>query len=313
MIYLIYGIEDFLIQKELTKIKKENNIETIQVSNYSLEETNIQDVLDDASTLSLFMGKKLIVCENAYIFTSTTGKEKEQNTKELEKYLENPNPDTILVFIVRKEKLDERKKIVKKFKEKKGIIECNKLTNIKQFIQSEIKPFEANSKIIQLLIDRVGDNLNILSQEIEKLKGYKDIDKVITEQDVLAITIKYIDTNIFTLIENIVNKDKKSALESYQEMIKLGEEPIKIMIMLANQFRIIYQARNLYKKGYSEKDIASNLSIHPYRIKLALEKGRSFTDQQLLNYLDMLADLDIGIKTGTVHKEMGLELFILKV
>jgi DNA polymerase-3 subunit delta len=83
--------------------------------------------------------------------------------------------------------------------------------------------------------------------------------------------------------------------------------------MIANQIRIMYQTKELYKRGYTEKDIASNLDIHPYRIKLALEKSREYESSKLLNYLNELADLDINIKSGLIDKKLGLELFILQL
>ena len=96
-------------------------------------------------------------------------------------------------------------------------------------------------------------------------------------------------------------------------MIKRNEEPIKILIMLANQFRIMYQAKELSKKGYTANDIASTLEVHPYRLKLALEKSRNFSSSVLLHYLEELADLDSNIKSGLVDKDLALELFILKI
>ena len=95
-------------------------------------------------------------------------------------------------------------------------------------------------------------------------------------------------------------------------MLKMNEEPIKIVVILANQFRIMYQSKELLKKGYSEKDIASTLKIHPYRVKLAIQNSRNYTSDILLKNLNALADIDIGIKTGTINKDLALELFILK-
>jgi len=112
----------------------------------------------------------------------------------------------------------------------------------------------------------------------------------------------------------VPNEDKNKIFEVYEDLMEYNnEEPTKIVVMLSNQFRLIYQARNLYKKGYSEKDIASLLNIHPYRIKLAITKGNNFQDSVLLAYLEKLSDLDIKIKTGTIDKELGLELFILNI
>lgn len=314
MTYVFYGTEEFLIKQEIVKLKEKNNIDDINVNTYDLENASIEAIIDDASTISLFSDNKMILCDNAYIFTGTTNKKlPEQNIKILEGYLEHENPDTILIFTIIKDKLDERKKIVKNLKQKKQIKEFNKLANIDEFIKKEFDSYQIGKKEITLLLDRVGDNLNLLHQEIQKIKLYKDTDLVITEDDIIELTHKNVDTDIFNLIENIVRKNKNSALESYKEMIRLGEEPIKIIIMLANQFRLIYQARNLYKKGYSEKDISSLLGVHPYRIKLAITKGNQFQDTTLLSYLTCLSELDMNIKNGKIDKELGLELFILNL
>ncbi len=90
--YLLYGTEEFLIKKEINKIKNKYKIEDVNISIYNLEESKINDIIDDASTISLFAENKMIICENAYIFTGTTNKKlPEQDTKLLEKYIEHEN------------------------------------------------------------------------------------------------------------------------------------------------------------------------------------------------------------------------------
>ena len=191
------------------------------------------DVVDDASTISLFSNNKMIVCDNAYVFTGTTNKKlPEQNIKVLEDYLNNDNSDTILIFVVNKDKLDERKKVVKLLKEKKQIKEFNKISNVDEFIIKEFEPYKISRKEINLLRNRVGENLNLLYQEINKIKLYKDDVLEIYENDIIDLTTKNVDTDIFNLIENIVMKNKVAAIESYKEMLRLGEEPIKIIVML---------------------------------------------------------------------------------
>lgn len=128
-------------------------------------------------------------------------------------------------------------------------------------------PYKINHSLIEFLIDRVGNDLYILNQEIKKIKTYKDEDLFITEDDILVLTHKNINTDIFYLIDNIVSNNKEKALESYYEMLKLGEEPIKIIVMVANQFRLIYQVKELYKKGYREYDIMDILEQKQYSIR----------------------------------------------
>ena len=256
----------------------------------------------------MFGNKKLIIVNNSYIFT---GVKQEIDTDILNNYISNPNPDCILIFIVNNEKLDERKKITKEIK-KTGIVkDFNDFDN--NTLKDMFGDYKIDSLTLNYLKDRVGNNLDILSNEIEKIKIYKDDNKIITKDDVTNLTSKNIDIDIFALIESIVSKDKEKAISIYNEMIKMNEEPIKIIVMLANQFRIIYQAKRLYKQGYSGNDIADILDIHPYRIKLAIEKGKNYSEKDLISNLYKLAILDEEIKTGKKDKYIGLELFLISV
>lgn len=314
MIYLFYGIEDYLIQKEIDSIKQKNNIEEISISRYDLINTNIEKIIEDCEMNSMFTDKKVIIVNNSYIFTGQSKKGQiEQNLEALEKYINNPNIDTLLIFISDSEKLDERKKIVKLIKQKGIVKEFNTTTNINSIVKSFFNDYKISDSSITKLINRVGNNLPLLEEEAEKLKLYKDDIKEINDEDILKITNKNVDLDIFKLIDNIIMKNKKVAIETYNEMIKYGEEPIKILIMIASQIRLMYQTKLLYKKGYTEKDSASLLGIHPYRVKLATEKGRKYTESDLLMYLDNLADLDSKIKQSNVDKKMAIELFILKI
>jgi len=312
MLYLLYGNEKFLIDKEIKNISLNNNIESINTTTYDLNTDTLNNIIDDAQTISLFSEKKAIIVYNSYIFTAKKNNI-EQNIDVLDNYLSNINPDTILIFVLYEDKLDERKKIVKKIKQNSTVKSFNSSNNINSLVKDMFKDYQISNSTVNLLIERVGNNLALLEQEINKIITYKNDDKNVTDKDIILLTNKSIDTDIFSLIEAIIKKDKKKALDIYHEMLKYNEEPIKIIIMLANQFRIIYQTKEMYKKGYTENDIASILAIHPYRIKLALNSSREYSSKDLLKYLKDLSDLDIGIKTGNINKEIGLELFIIRL
>lgn len=312
MIFLLYGLEKYLIDKEISKILQSNNIDKINISNYDLENSSFRNIIDDAQTISMFGDKKAIIVDNSYIFTGKNLKSEEDPEIFLE-YFKNINPDTIIIFNVLYEKLDERKKIVKEIKKTASLKCFNKNENLNSIIKEMFDDYNISFTNINLLIDRVGDNLEIIAQEIDKIKSYKNEDKNITQEDIINLTTKNIDIDIFSFIDMIINKNKEKALETYDEMIKNGEEPIKILVILANQFRIMYQAKELYKQGYSGNDIATSLGIHPYRIKLALEKVRLYDSKKLLDYISKLADLDYSIKVGDLEADLGLELFILGI
>ena len=312
MVYLLYGTVDYLINKTIDKIINDNKIDTFNVNKYNLTNTLLSQIINDASSMSLFGDKKLIIVNNAYIFTSSTKKYLEQDLKSLENYLNNININTILIFVVNDAKLDERKKITKLIDKNGEIVECNNIDNI-TMIKDLLSDYQMSDSDIKYLLERVGDNSTLLNTEIEKIKIYKDTDKNITKEDIDLLTTKSLEVNNFKLIDAIINGDKLTALNLYQERIKLNEEPIAIIVTLANQIRIMYQVKQLYLDGYTENNIASILKIHPYRVKLANQNAKKYDADTLLTYLKKLADLDIDIKTGQIDKTLGLELLIISL
>ena len=312
MLYLLYGTENYLIKREIDKILNANSIEKINVSEYNLEIDNFKDIIEDANTISLFADKKAIIVNNSYLFTGKSIKNENDPELFLD-YFKNANPDSIIIFIVDSEKLDERKKIVKEIKKIGTVKDFNQKNDLTDILKNMFEGYNISIQDIRFMIDRCGNNLDILSQEVNKIKIYKDEDKNVTKEDIINLTSKNIDIDIFGFVDTIVNKNKNKALEIYKEMLINGEEPIKILVILANQFRIIYQAKELYKQGYSGNDIATMIGIHPYRIKLALEKARNYNSDTLLDYLEKLADLDYDIKIGNIESSLGLEMFILSI
>lgn len=309
MIYLLYGTESLLIQQEKQKIMKKYQFDPINISTYDLEDESLSTIISDAQSFSLFEEQKMIIIENAFVFTAKKGGT-EQDSSLLEEYFQTPNVNTIMIFCVLEEKLDERRKITKWVKKNGVVLTCNAPQNSNVQVQKFLEPLTVSASNAQLLINRVGNHLGILYQECEKIKAYQESGEV-SKETIIELTTQTIDTDIFAFIDTIVNHKLTESMIIYQELLKKNEEPIKIIVLLANQWRLIYQVRRLSEQGYTSANIASMLEVHPYRVKLAFEKGRSIPDQMLLEYLVKLADLDMKIKTGQTDKDLGLELFLL--
>jgi len=313
MIYLLYGIQKFLINKKIKEIININKIDKYNIDYFDLEKNSLKEIIESANTISLFSDKKVIIVENCYLFTGISKKTEEKEINILNQYINNINSNTILIFCVESEKLDSRKKIVTNIKKAATIIEFNELINLEQDIKELFSPYIIDYNTIKYLIDRVGNDMNVINNEIKKIKTYKNEDLIIKKEDILDLTYKNINTDIFYLLDNILNNNKESAIESYNEMLKLGEEPIKILVMLANQFRLIYQVKELYKKGNRDYEIMDILEQKQYTIKKASERINKYSSEQLLDYILELSNLDINIKSGLIDKNIALELFILNI
>ena len=311
MNYLLYGTEKYLIDREIDTIINKYELEEINISRYDLESNTLSEVFDDITTCSLFSNKKLIIVNNSFIFSRTN--KKLDNIIDIEKYLSNPIKDNIIIFIDNLEKIDNNKKIVKYIKDNGIIKEFNKSKNIINSVKVMFDDYSINNDNINYLISRVGDNLQLLYQEIEKIKLYKLDNKIITKEDIENITVENINVDIFKFIDDIINKNKASAIKIYKELLKLNEEPIKIIALLSSKFRLMYQTKILSSDGLTEEEISNLLNIHKYPVHLALSSGYKYSTEILLNYMLELSNMDIDIKKGEKDKDLTLELFILEL
>ena len=310
--YLIYGLENYLIDEKIKEIKEKTKVEEDNIITYDLVSDNIESVLVEASTVSMFSDKKLIICDNS-LFLCANKSLSETELEDLTKYLNNPFEDVYIVFIVREEKVDSRKKITKLINKISKVYDCNKIDNYKlgNYISDYIidKGYSISSSSIELIISKVGYELSNIIKELDKMFIYKGEDKKITKEDVEEVITNNLEKNIFELTNAIINKEKDKVMIIYKELIKSGEDPIKLIVTLSNQFRLILQVKIMRNTGYSEKEIVSILKEHPYRISIAMKS--LYDEKTVKNILLKLSDLDYKIVTGKTDKFFGFEMFLL--
>ncbi len=314
-IYLIYGLEDYLIDIEIKKIISKFNAQTENIVRYNLDETNVSDVIEDACTISMFESNKLIICEKCNFLTGENKKDIDHDITSLIKYINNPFDDVCIIFIVRNDKLDDRKKIVKELKKCCKVIECKKIEshNLSNYLINYFKEngYEITNNDVRLIIDKVKYDLANIISECDKLMIYKIDDKKISTTDIENIIMNNIEDNIFSLTNAIMEKNIKRVVKIYNDLILKGEEPIKLIIMIANQFRLILQVKLMIKNGYKEREMPGIIGEHPYRIKLAINS--TFSIPKLVSYIKQLQKLDYDIKSGNIDKNFGLEMFLINM
>ena len=310
-IFLIYGDEDYLINKNLNDILKKLN-SSDNISKYNLDTDTIESVLIDASTVSMFDDAKIIICDNSNFLTSEGSLENETNFL---RYLDNPFKDVTIIFIVRKEKLDERKKVVKALKKVSNVIKCNKIEkyDLNSYVSDYIKDhgYKIDNKLIPIINKKCLNNLSIITNELDKLFIYKDKDKNITKEDINSVITSNIDDNIFDLTNMIVNGEKSKLISTYRNLVKMGEDPIKLMVMLSNQYRLILEVKLMVNNGYKEDEIISKLKEHPFRVSLA--RNSLVSIEEATNKLEQLSDLNYNIVTGKIDSNFGFEMFLLSL
>ncbi|PLR78096.1 DNA polymerase III subunit delta [Bacillus sp. V3-13] len=320
-LYLLYGNESFIINETkqllLKNVLNEEEAD-FNFSSYDLEETPIEAVLEDAETFPFIGEKRLIIVHNPVFLTSEKTKEKvEHDLGKLEAYLKEPAPYSVVVFAAPYEKLDERKKITKELKNKAVTLEAKKQNEqeLKVWIRERaaLNGIQIDENAVEMMLALAGTNLFMLTSELDKLSLYADAEKRIDPATVEKLVSRSLEQNIFALVDKVVNRKIDEALRIYYDLLKQNEEPIKILAIITGQFRLIYQVKDLARRGYGQQQMASYLKIHPFRIKLAAGQASMFTDEDLSKIISMLAEADYQMKTGGMAKELLIEMFLLRL
>ena len=173
--YLLYGEDKAILNKEISNLKNKLMITDDDVIYYDIEE--VENIIEEALTISMFSPNKFIIIDS----TSFISEKKEiKNIKLLEDYFEHYNPNSYLVFISNKDSIDSRKKLVKLISSK-GITKKVEATDeylnkyIKDYLTSN--NYNMNNLDITYFMTRVGNNINNITNELDKLMLYKEKDK----------------------------------------------------------------------------------------------------------------------------------------
>ncbi len=315
MIYLVYSKQSLFVEKEVKRIVKSSigdDINEFSYVSYDLTQDLLQDIVEDAKTLPFMVETKVVLVKNAYIFTTVKDK-MGHDIDSLLDYIEHESPATVLIFSLNEDSLDERKQLVKLAKKHfvmKKIEDTSKNDwpiLIKQVLTNH--KIDITSDATQYLIDCSNNDLNKVVNEIAK---FKLLNEKITIDVAKKLVSKPLEENAFLIADAIINKNMKQAFEIYNDLKVLNEEPVRLITVIANQVRFLYQVSMYYRSGLIREDaIARELGANPYRVKMAIKKLSKADPEKLLKILSDLSDLDYNIKSGLVDRFQGFELFLL--
>ncbi len=320
-VYVCLGIERYLIDQFIQYIVNKFILEEnkdFAVSQYDLREIPIQACIEDAETLPFMAEKKIVIGNHASLLTAAREKQKaEHDLNRLADYLEEPSPFTIMILAVEADKLDERKKVVKLLKKQEAVVSFPEMdaNTLRSWVLKQARKLncEMDEAAADALIMNAGTNLQHLVQELEKLSLYAGEERMITSGMIEQLTARTVEQNIFLLVDEIVKQNVSRALSIFRELLSRREEPIKILMLIARQFRIIMQVKELSSMGYTNRQIAGQIGQHPYAVKVASDQAKNYSIKQLQWMIDKLAETDYQMKTGRIDKILAIELAVLEL
>lgn len=279
---------------------------------FDFEETPLDEIIDALQTPCFSSEKKIVICKNPYFIKDEKVKLPFTNDlKKLDEYLKDPNPDSELIVVCPKKYFTNKSKFVNNI---------NKIGEVENLLFEDESDFnnygnllikKANINIdlnaTTILFERCAGDVCKLEREIAKLALYQDkIDSDIIKK----MVSRPLEDDVFELSNALLAKNSKRVMKIYNDLKLLKMEPIYLISLLANQFRLLLQVSILKKEGKKDEDIASILDVHPYRVKMANKHSMNYSLNSVKKILIDLATLDAKIKTGENDRYVDFELFL---
>lgn len=309
--YLLYSGDGAILNKEINDLEKKLDISDNDIIYYNIDD--IDGIINEASTIGMFSLNKFIIINIDSYFKD---KKDIPNINLLENYFDSYNSNSYLVFVCNSDSIDSRKKIVNLIK-KYGIVKKLEVNDnyLNDYVNNYLKDngYKINNGDVVYFINRVGNNINNVTNELDKLMLYKINDKIINRNDIDLLTVENIDDSIYDLVNCILKNDNEKAIKLYNNFIDNGMDVNQIVAIIAAQIRLLYQVKRLYNSGKSNDEIAKILEFKSvYRVKYLLNDSYYYSESDLVKYLSKLADIDNAIKTSNGDGNMLMQLFIVK-
>lgn len=283
---------------------------------------SVSDLIADCQSLSLFGGRKTILCTNCYYLTETPKtqkgsiKEADQDYDGLASYIKDPSPDTDLIMVANGP-LGAKNSLVQALKDIAADFNNCYLLNEEDYVSFAFREAKDQNKTIDrnaalMLYERSNNDYLTFVNSLKKVLLYSD---KVDISVVAKLVIKPLEDNIFEIVSSLVRGDTKKALKTYQDLREAGNIPLSILPAMVSQFRFMALVKYLIEEGYGDDSIAKELSgkgvrINPKRLYYTRKDTRSFSYHAFVRILNDLGHIEEDVKVSLDDADNRLELFI---
>lgn len=307
-VYLLYGDEAYLRQQYKHRLVKALNPDddTMNFNRFGGKGIDVKGLIDLCETMPFFAERRVILLEDTGFFKN--------KCEELADYLKEL-PD-YLFLIFEETEVDKRSRMYKVVKS------CGYVAEFATQDEKTLMRWAAGilgkegKKITQrdmeLLLSKTGTDMGNLRMELEKLISYTEGKDVISAEDVEEICTTQIANKIFDMVRAVTERNQKRALELYYDLLNLKEPPMRILFLLAKQYRQLLLTKKMTAEGASQNEIAARLGLPSFAVRNITACARSYETEELERAVEDFVDAEEAVKTGRLGDVLSVELLIVK-
>ena len=307
--YLLTGSDRPKIERALRRLRERFGEDAIE--RLSARDTTGDDAVAACNAMGLFAaGGRLVLVDEVERWKAADG-------KAVAEYLAAPAPETVLALVGEGLRKDAP---LAKALAKKGVVLVYEVSKRElprwvgeQFARHGVK---TTAEATRALIELVGDNLQELSTEIEKLSIWAGHDQIGQDEVELLVTARA-DVPPFVLTDAWGRRDVGAVLgacESILERSTRSGEAYMLVGRLAAHVRRVQCCQNLDLAGVRPREAAGELKMHPFAAEKAFAQSRNFSVEELREAIVRLADLDLALKGGSrLPSELELQRTLVAI
>jgi len=295
-VYLLTGSDRPKIARAVSRLRERIGADATEHLN--ARETTGADAVAACNALGLFVGEgRLVIVDEAERW-------KAADVKEVAEYLGAPAPATVLALVGSEIKTDSAlaKAVAKAGQVLSYDVAKRKLPEwvAEQFGRMGGK---ADADACRALVDIVGDDLDELATEVDKLTTWAGGEQITLRQVELQAAGRA-ETSIFSLTDAWGRRDVEAVLRAAEEIMERSARPrsgelMRIVGSLVNHVGRVRRCQKLADEGVRPKDAASRLKMHPFVAEKAFAQAANFSAEELGDALVRLAELDAAAKGGS--------------
>lgn len=306
--YLLCGEEAYLKVQYKNKLLKALNPDddTMNFNHYEGRNIDVKELIDLCETMPFFADRRVVLLEDTGFFKNKCD-ELADYMKELPDYL-------CLVFV--EDEVDKRSKMYKAVKSCGRIGEFARQDEktLMQWAAGILKREGKNitQRDMELLLTMTGIDMGNLRMELEKLITYTGDRNVVTRADIQEVCTTQTQNKIFDMVRAVTEKNQKRALDLYYDLLTLKEPPMRILFLLAKQFRQLLLVKEYTEEGVAQPEMASRLGVPSFVVRNIASCARSYRISELRQAVTDFVDAEEAVKTGRLQDVLSVELLIVK-
>jgi DNA polymerase III subunit delta len=312
-VYLFYGDEEFLMQRALARLEAaltEKAGEPPTKVAREAQEVELPEFLAESRAATLWGAGQLLILRRVDLYRA-------DQLKALTTYLDHPAPRAWVVLLAEgfKARDVEKHAVWGRLAKEEAALGFSRLREgeLYQWLTREARRQGKNLTLAaaQRLVEMVGGNLAELTQELEKLTLFAGPEATLTPALVTQLASHSRTYTIFALVEALGEPGFHQRLTSLGQLLDLGEQPPKILGMLARQVRLLIRAKEGSKANPA--DLARSLGVAQWKVKNVTQQAARFSHKALKAHLALLHQVDFHLKTSTGNPRLWLEWALVKM